>query len=348
MILSKLIYTILPPSSDVGAVSALQPAPALSVLAIAFENGPLVVRDVRVDKPVIRITPSSKMGPVTSISFRTDGMGAGYDGRLPGVMATGGPQSGDVQFWDLNKSGRLMGILRGAHSSQLKVPGGVGGGVNKVEFLAGQPVIASSGLDNSLKSWIFDEIPFSPIPRILHCRSGHAAPVTRLSFLPSGADSADVEGKWLLSAGVDRSLWGWSLRRDGQSAELSQGNIKKKGKKLGLFASNIEADEAGAGLQDLKTPEIICIAASLNRDGGIGAAPNAGPIWSNSKINNRKKGAADASVQNLTGWESIITGHKDNKIARTWFWGRKRAGRWAFETGDGGNVTVCASFRVDG
>lgn len=311
------------------------------MLAIAFNAGPVLIHDIVMDRTIMEIgTGTTNTGPISSISFRTDGMGAGLEGREAGVMATSSSHSGDVQFWDLNKGGRFMGVLRGAHFLPPTRSGAVGGGINKVEFLVGQPVIVTSGMDNSLKTWIFDESPFSPIPRILHLRSGHAAPVTRITFLPSDADGADHVGKWLLSAARDRTLWGWSLRRDGQSTELSQGNIRKKGKKWGLLSSNA-ASETVASLGELRAPEITCIAISLNRDGGMGAAPNAGTIWSNTRTNDRKKGASDSAVNGLTGWESIVTGHKNDKVARTWFWGRKRAGRWAFETGDGGNVTVC-------
>ncbi|KAA8570237.1 hypothetical protein EYC84_002550 [Monilinia fructicola] len=292
-----------------------------------------------------RLNPPSK-----SISFRTDDLGAGEDGKKPGVMATAGPDNGDVTFWDLNGGGRVMGVLRGAHNPPSDSGATVSGGLSKVEFLAGQPVIVTSGLDNSLKSWIFDEAPFSPIPRILHSRSGHAAPVTHLQFLPTDADGADAGGKWLLSAGKDRSLWGWSLRKDGQSTELSQGNIRKKAKKMGILAQSTLANEPSTTLEDLKAPEIVCLASSLNRDGGMGAHPGTGAIWQ--KGNMQKKGT-DATASGVTGWESVVTGHKDDRFARTWFWGRKKAGRWAFETGDGGNVrsvtiSPCGTFAVVG
>lgn len=345
---SKLIYTIPPPFADCGAVTAMQPTPALSLMAIAYSKGPLVIQDIRIDKTIISLHSDSS---VTSISFRTDGFGAGEDGRKEGVMATAGPESGDVTFWDLNNGGRVMGILRGAHNPPSGVDVLVGGGVNKVEFLAGQPVILTSGLDNSLKSWIFDESPYSPIPRILHSRSGHAAPVTKLQFLPSEADGADATGKWLLSAGRDRSLWGWSLRRDGQNTELSQGNIRKKAKKLGILAASTLANESRTALEDLKAPEIICIASSLNRDGGIGAYSGNGSIWQ--KGGHGQKNVMDATQSAKTGWESIVTGHLGDKYARTWFWGRKKAGRWALETGDGGSVSSvaissCGTFAIIG
>ena len=347
----KLLYTILPPSANCGAVTSLQPTPALSLLAIAYSEGPLIIHDVRSDKTIIHLNGGQSGSVVNSISFRTDDIGAGEDGRKAGVMATAGPDNGDVTFWDLNGGGRIMGILRGAHNPPSESEAVVGGGLSKVEFLPGQPVIVTSGLDNSLKSWIFDETPYSPIPRILHSRSGHAAPVTKLQFLPSDSDGADAGGKWLLSASKDRSLWGWSLRRDGQSTELSQGNIRKKAKKLGILAKATLANEPSTTLEDLKAPEITCMATSLNRDGGMGAYAGSGAIWQ--KGNQRDKKVMDATLSGVTGWESVVTGHRDDKFARTWFWGRKKAGRWAFETGDGGNVrsvaiSPCGTFAVVG
>ncbi|TAQ87332.1 hypothetical protein B7494_g4371 [Chlorociboria aeruginascens] len=346
----KLIYTILPPGVDCGSVTTLCPTPALSLLAIAYSGGFLIIHDVKSDKTIIQLDGGSSRSIISSISFRTDDIGAGEDGRKPGVMATSSPDNGDITFWDLNGGGRVMGILRGAHNPPSDLGAIVGGGVSKVEFLPGQPVIVTSGLDNSLKSWIFDETPFSSVPRILHSRSGHAAPVTTLQFLPTDSDGADAGGKWLLSAGRDRSLWGWSLRRDGQSTELSQGNIRKKAKKLGILANATLATEPSTTLEDLKAPEVTCLAMSLNRDGGIGAHTT-GAIWQ--KGSNAHKKPSDATASATTGWESVVTGHKDDKFARTWFWGRKKAGRWAFETGDGGNVSSvaispCGTFAVVG
>jgi len=335
----KLIYTILPPSITHGAVTAIEPTPALSLVAIAYESGPLIIHDTRTDQTVIQLSNPSGV-PVTSISFRSDGMGAGDDGRVPGVMATASTHTGDVTLWDLNDGGRRAGVLRAAHAHP---HGSVPGGVNKVQFLSGQAVLVTGGLDNSLTTWIFDDASFSPVPRILHSRSGHGAAVTNLQFLPAASDGSDDTGKWLMSAGLDRSLWGWSLRRDGQSTELSQGAIQQKAKKQGLLASG-NRDM----LDELKCPPIISIACSLNRDGGIGALPGKHPIWKEAKGKQ-----VSAEISGMTGWESVVTAHKNDKKARTWFWGRKRAGRWAFQTGDDGNVSSvaisqCGTFAVVG
>ncbi|UPK96127.1 hypothetical protein LCI18_007062 [Fusarium solani-melongenae] len=346
----KLIYTILPPSPDNGSVTCLEPSPALSLLAIAYSEGTLIITNVLTDKRVICIEAGSSEAPVNSISFRTDGMGAGNDGRKDGVMATATAATGDVTFWDLNGGGRVMGVLRSAHNPPSYEGPTVRGGISKIEFLPGQPVVLTSGRDNSLKSWIFDETPFSPVPRILHSRSGHAGPVNCLQFLPSDFDGADAGNKWLISGGQDRSLWGWSLRRDGQSSELSQGAIRKKAKKVGILSTNALAHGPTTTLEDLKAPEITCIASSLNRDGGIGGMPGKQAIWQKSQ---NKKKAQDAELSGTTGWESVVTAHKNDPYARTWFWGRKRAGRWAFATGDGSNVSTvaispCGTFALVG
>ena len=336
----KLIYTITPPALHTGAVTALQPTPALNLLTIARANGSIVIHDIRIDKEIIVLNQSSSTKTlITSIAFRTDDLGAGEDGRKPGVMATAGPNDGDVTFWDLNGGGRVMGVLRNAHNPPSTSRGEVSGGISRAEFLAGQPLLVTSGRDNSLITWIFDETPFSPIPRILHSRRGHAAPITRLDFLPTDTDGSDAVGKWLLSAGRDHSLWGWSLRRDGQSTEISQGNIRKTAKKLGVLGKGLDPDNM-TSLEDLKAPEITSMACSLNRDGGMGASTGGGPVWANVAS---KKGNRTTASEPATGWESIVTGHKGDKFARTWFWGRKKAGRWAFETGDGTAVKVIQS-----
>lgn len=192
-------------------------------------------------------------------------------------------------------------------------------------------------------------MPFSPVPRVLHERRGHAAPISKLLFLPSAADGTEDTGKWLLSASNDRSLWGWSLRRDGQSTELSQGQVKKKAKKMGILNAGLSGD-GGSTLEDLKAPRITCIACEMNRDGGIGAMPGHHQIW---QAAGSGKQAKDATISSITGWESVVTGHEGDRFARTWFWGRKRAGRWKFETGDGANVTSvamspCGTFALVG
>lgn len=326
----SLLYTILPPSSNAGPVTAIQPTPVLSLIAVAHKSGTLSIQNIETDQIVLSLRPASpKSPPITSISFRSDGIGAGDDGRKSGVMATASVESGDVTLWDLNNGGRVKGILRGAHRISSDE---TASGINQIEFLDGQPIMVSSGKDNSLKTWIFDETPFSPIPRPLHSRSGHSAAVSALTFLPAASGGSEFEGKWVLSASKDSSLWGFSLRKDSQNQELSQGRVEHTAKKTGGF---IKGDTSARTGDQLKAPEITCIACSLNRDGGMGVTTG-GPIWSNPTTT-----STDAS--SATGWESIVTGHRGDKFARTWFWGKRKAGRWTFETGDGTEIKVCCT-----
>ncbi|KAJ9609647.1 rRNA-processing protein utp21 [Cladophialophora chaetospira] len=331
----RLVHTILAPSARYGAVTALVPAPAICMVAVAYADGSLNIIDVEADETILGLRQVNDKKPITCITFRTDGMGAGEDGGQEGIMATSSSESGDITLWDLNRGGKVVGVVRGAHETSSL---GSGTGVNKVEFLPGQPVLVSSGLDNALRSWVFDQTPFSPTPRLLHSRSGHAGSITQLKFLPAASDGSDAAGKWLLSAAQDRSLWGFSLRRDGQSTELSQGAVRHKARKSGVLGDD------GSAVEDFKAPPIIDLACSLNRDGGMGSVT--GPIWSNTK-------SVNAEESGMTGWESVITAHADDKIARTWSWGRKRAGRWAFETGDQKPVTsvaitTCGTFAIVG
>ena len=49
--------------------------------------------------------------------------------------------AGHVALWDLNDGGRLLHLVRGAHD----------GAVTAVEWVPGQPVLVTSGEDNSVK-----------------------------------------------------------------------------------------------------------------------------------------------------------------------------------------------------
>ncbi|KAL4919408.1 Utp21 specific WD40 associated putative domain-containing protein [Aspergillus aurantiobrunneus] len=339
----RLIHNILPAFPNAGPVTVLRPSPVLSVIAIAYQNGAISIQNVETNQSVFSFQPrTSQAQAITSIAFRSDGVGAGEDGRQPGAMATSCIASGDITLWDLNHGGRVKGVLRGAHN----VPGnnsGSGSGINHMEFLDGQPVIVSTGKDNSLRTWIIDESPFSPIPRPLHSRRGHSDTINTISFLPSSSDGSESTAKWLLSASKDSSFWGFSLRKDSQNAEISQGSVDQMSKKRGVVPAL--GSEPPTSQTDSRAPEVTCVACSLNRDGGMGAIAS-GPVWSNPT-------ATGTAFSNRTGWESIVTGHRGDKYARTWFWGKKKAGRWAFETGDGTDVksvaiSQCGTFAVVG
>ena len=346
----KMVYTLGPLSLDSGAVTALEPSPALNILAIGREDGSISLHDVVTDQLLMKLRNQAAYDNVPiSIAFRTDGLGAGRDSGEEGIIAAAARGSDDVTFWDMQAGGRVTAVLHGAHSKKSANSTSERGGVNHVEFLPGQNVMISSGSDNALRSWIFDTNLVSPTPRLLHQRAGHGAPITKLSFVPSSSDNSETQGKWLMSAGRDQALWAWSLRRDGQSSELSQGKIQKKANKLNLFVKDSSLDTSDR-IEDLKAPDITTIACSLNRDAGMGTTSSSGEIWTNTSS---RKPTKDGAESNSTSWESVVTGHRGDKYARTWYWGRKRAGRWALETGDGTEVTavaitICGTFALVG
>jgi hypothetical protein len=117
----------------------------------------------------------------------------------------------------------------------------------------GEPVLLSSGGDNSLKQWIFDGPDGGA--RLLKLRSGPAAPPTTVLHYGEG-------GRRLLSGGQDRAFRLFSTVQDQQSRELSQHHTAKRAKRLKM-------DEA-----ELKLARIAALDACevCPRGAGVGGA----------------------------------------------------------------------------
>ncbi|THH13858.1 hypothetical protein EW146_g6403 [Bondarzewia mesenterica] len=173
------------------AITALAQSPAIDVVGIGFASGEISLHDIRADERLMRIF--MREGGVRALSFRTDGHP---------VLASAS-QSGHISLWDLSANGRLLHTVRGAHDEA----------ITALEWIPGQPVLVSSGEDNSVKQWLFDS-PTSA-PRLLKYRSGHHTPPHLIRYY--GED-----GKQLLTASRDRSLRCTSVVRDSRSFELSQ------------------------------------------------------------------------------------------------------------------------------
>ncbi|PAV23976.1 Utp21-domain-containing [Pyrrhoderma noxium] len=191
------------------AITALTQSPAIDVVAIGFSNGEVVLYDIRADERLMRIFMEES--PIRSISFRSDGQ----------PILASASANGHIALWDLNNNGRLIHNVRGAHDRA----------VTAIEWVPGQPVLVSSGEDNSVKQWFF-ESPTSP-PRLLKFRSGHHEPPHLIRYY--GED-----GKQLLTASRDRSLRCTSVVRDSRSFELSQGSLIKKATSLSTPVANLK------------------------------------------------------------------------------------------------------------
>ncbi|KAF7294751.1 WD-REPEATS-REGION domain-containing protein [Mycena indigotica] len=210
------------PNAPHTAITALTQSPAIDVVGIGFTSGEISVYDVRADERLMRMTMEG--GSVRALGFRTDG---------PPILASAS-STGHIALWDLNEGGRLLHMVRGAHD----------GAITALEWIPGQPVLVTSGEDNSVKQWIFDS-PTSA-PRLLKFRSGHHAPPHLIRYYGD-------DGKQLLSASRDRSLRCTSVVRDSRSFELSQGSLAKKATSLSI------------PLASLKFPPITSISYSAAR-----------------------------------------------------------------------------------
>ncbi len=74
---------------DAGAVTCLEPAPAVDVVAVGLSSGDVVVHNVKFDETVVRFRQD--WGPVSGLSFRSDG---------PPVLVSASP-AGHIALWDL-------------------------------------------------------------------------------------------------------------------------------------------------------------------------------------------------------------------------------------------------------
>ncbi|KAF7967205.1 hypothetical protein HWV62_35121 [Athelia sp. TMB] len=172
---SRLLSAATPNTSK--AITALTQSPAIDVVGVGFISGEISVYDVRADERLMRMFMDG--GGVRALGFRS-----APDGHP--ILASAS-SAGHIALWDLNSGGRLLHMIRGAHD----------GAISAVEWVPGQPVLISSGEDNSVKQWLFDSP--TAAPRLLKFRTGHQAPPHLIRYY--GED-----GKQLLTASRDRSL----------------------------------------------------------------------------------------------------------------------------------------------
>ncbi|GAA5996892.1 hypothetical protein JCM5350_002741 [Sporobolomyces pararoseus] len=200
-------------TSTTCSITALSQSPAIDVLGIGFSTGHCCLFDVRMGELLGKVKLEGEgAGEISCITFRKD--------DLAQTLAIGTTE-GHLALFDLNSDFKLLHLVRSAHE------GKIGG----LEWVVGQPLLMSSGRDNSLKQWLLDTPTSSP--RLLKQRSGHHEPPHLVRYY--GQD-----GKSLLTAGKDHSLRFTSVVRDSRGYELSQGSIAKKATRLDLKPSSLK------------------------------------------------------------------------------------------------------------
>lgn len=202
----KLIYEF---KSFGSPVTCLAQAPSVDIIAIGLLNGTIILYDIKADEELMRLQQDGK---VTAITFRTDGKQA--------LMATASMQ-GQIALWDLD-SRQLFHVMMTAHDAAIQ----------SCAFYTNQPIMVTASEDNSLKMWIFDSL--DGLPRLLKLRSGHYKPPTKVRYYGD-------DGKTLVTAGQDQTLRHFSMIRDAQNVEFSQGSIEKKSKDLQVSVSELKA-----------------------------------------------------------------------------------------------------------
>lgn len=122
----KLVYTFQQFNEKINVIEV---APAIDVVAIGFANGDIVLLNLKFDKILMQF--KQDWGPVTTISFRTDGQP---------LMATGS-SNGHVVIWNLEERNIHSQFI--AHSASLA----------STVYLPNEPLLFTSSSDNSIKLW---------------------------------------------------------------------------------------------------------------------------------------------------------------------------------------------------
>ncbi|KNC71582.1 hypothetical protein SARC_15877, partial [Sphaeroforma arctica JP610] len=117
------------------AVLCIQQSPAIDVVGVGLEDGRVIIHNLRTDKSVCVFR--QEWGPVTSITFRDD--------EHPVVCASAGSK---VIMWNLEKR-RQLGVMAMPHD---------GSTVTCAKFLPSQPILVTSGTDNSVRMWVYDQV----------------------------------------------------------------------------------------------------------------------------------------------------------------------------------------------
>ena len=172
-------------------VTCIAQSTVVDVVAIGLDDGRIIVHNLKADETLFEFSQTG--GSVTTLSFRSD---AGYSQLVSGSKA------GTLAVWNLENR-QLISLMRNCHD----------GPITRAYFFPGEPLLLTSGSDNSLQIWIFDQTDGSA--RLLKSRSGHSQPPSKVRFCGTSSN--------ILSGGQDRSFRYFSTIRDQRTRELSQG-----------------------------------------------------------------------------------------------------------------------------
>uniref|UniRef100_A0A673LAH4 WD repeat-containing protein 36-like n=1 Tax=Sinocyclocheilus rhinocerous TaxID=307959 RepID=A0A673LAH4_9TELE len=197
---NKLLFTF---PGWASAVTVLQQTPAVDVVGVGLASGQIIIHNIRFDETLMKF--QQDWGPVTALSFRTDGHP---------IMASGSP-IGHIGLWDLEEK-KFVTQMRNAHTTAIA----------GLTFLQNEPLLITNGADNAIRVWIFDVAGGDG--RLLRQRTGHSAPPTKIQH-------HDQSSLNILSAGQDGTLQSFSTVHERFNKSLGHGTLNKtRAKKKGV------------------------------------------------------------------------------------------------------------------
>uniref|UniRef100_A0AAY5ESF3 WDR36/Utp21 N-terminal domain-containing protein n=1 Tax=Electrophorus electricus TaxID=8005 RepID=A0AAY5ESF3_ELEEL len=198
---NKLLYMF---PGWASAVTVLQQTPGVDVVGVGLASGQIIIHNIKFNETLMKF--QQDWGPITALSFRTDGHP---------IMAAGSPV-GHIGLWDLEEK-KLVGQMRDAHTTAIA----------GLTFLHAEPLLITNGADNAIRVWIFDVAGGEG--RLLRFRMGHSAP-------PNKIQHYNQSGQHILSAGQDGTLQSFSVVHERFNKSLGHGSLnKKKAKKKSVI-----------------------------------------------------------------------------------------------------------------
>ena len=299
-------------------ITTLAQSPAVDTIAVGTSDGAVHLINTLHDVKLFSLQHKPKqhhnkktpvgMNAVVSLSFRTDG-NATRQGVAPLAV---GCDDGSLSVWDLTPvEDENDGSVRRTLLTHIK--GVHFGGISKLEYLPGEPLLLSTGLvSNSILLHVFDAPDHSG--RILRQRKGHTSPPTLIRYLHPGvsgggilanvSDGTDASSCQILSCGGpgDLSLRLFSTARSNLDKEYSQGpGLEKKARKLGKLGPE--------GRAELLLPEVVGLATSEARSRDWGDLVTIHRNHAMAYVWSTKRGAQSGPVLRQPQWN--ISAMKD-------------------------------------
>lgn len=228
-------------------VTCIEQSPACDVVAVGFSTGDILLVQLKLDAVLFGFQQDSA---VTSLSFRTDSPAGKYPSMASGCA------DGRVHIWCLGSGDPNLdsdsdgeeGVGADADGECVRklhctIEDGHSAAVSRVHYMPGEPLLVTSGADNSIRVWVFD----SPdgTARLLRSREGHYGHPSRIRYYGgltnvSMRDNTEGTSCEILSCGAggpagDSSFRVFNTAIEAQNREVSQ---KPMLKQLGMQRRN--------------------------------------------------------------------------------------------------------------